>query len=45
MGLAGLLQGYPGWVRVTQAILMHYWPKVSLSQGGRAMRKFSGEVS
>jgi hypothetical protein len=24
MGLARFLQGYPGWLRVTRAILMHY---------------------
>jgi hypothetical protein len=45
MGLAGLLQGYPGWLRVTRAILRHYQPKVSLSQGGRPMRKSPGETS
>jgi hypothetical protein len=45
MGLVGLLQGYPGWLRVTRAILMHYRPKVSLSQGGRPMRKLSGEAN
>jgi hypothetical protein len=45
MGLAGLLQGYPGWLRVTRVILMHYRPKVSLSQGGRPMKKFSGDAS
>jgi hypothetical protein len=45
MRLAELLQGYPGWLRVTRAILMHYRPKVSLSQGGRPMRKFFGEAS
>jgi hypothetical protein len=22
-----MLQGYPGWLRVTLAIMMHYWPK------------------
>jgi hypothetical protein len=27
MGLSGLLQGYPGWLRVTRSILMHYRPK------------------
>jgi hypothetical protein len=43
--LAGLLRGYPGWLRVTRAILMHYRPKVSLSQGGRPTRKFLGEAS
>jgi hypothetical protein len=32
MRLAGLLQGYPGWLRV------------SLSQGGRLMRKSLGEA-
>jgi hypothetical protein len=45
MGLVGWLQGYPGWLRVTRAILMFYRPKVSLGQGGRAMRKFLGEAS
>jgi hypothetical protein len=45
MGLARLLQDYPSWLRVTRAILMHYQPKVSLSQGRRPMRKFSGEAS
>jgi hypothetical protein len=45
MGLAELLQGYPGWLRVIRDILMHYRPKVSLSQGGRPMRKFLGEAS
>jgi hypothetical protein len=45
MWLAELLQGYPGWLRVTQAIMMHYRPKVSLSQGGRLMRKFLDEAS
>jgi hypothetical protein len=45
MGLARLLQGYPGWLRVTRAILMHYRPKVCLSQGGWPMRKFLGESS
>jgi hypothetical protein len=45
MGLAGLLQGYPGWLRVTRAILRHYRPKVSPSQGGRPMMKSSGEAS
>jgi hypothetical protein len=42
MGLAGLLPSYPGWFRVTRAILMHYQLEVSLSQGGRPMRKSSG---
>jgi hypothetical protein len=27
IGLAGLLQGYLGWLRVIGAILMHYQPK------------------
>jgi hypothetical protein len=31
MVLAGLLQAYPGWLRITRAILRHYQPKVSLS--------------
>jgi hypothetical protein len=44
MRLAGLLQGYPGWLRVTRAILRHYRPRVSLSQGGRLMRKSLGEA-
>jgi hypothetical protein len=45
MGLARLLQGYLGWLRVTRAILMHCRPKVSLSQGGRLKRKLLGETS
>jgi hypothetical protein len=45
MGLDVLLQGYPGWLRVTRAILMHYQPKVSIRQGGRPMRKFLVEAS
>jgi hypothetical protein len=45
MGLARLLQGHMGWLRVTRVILRHYQPKVRLSQGGRPMRKFSGEAS
>jgi hypothetical protein len=45
MGLAGLLQGYPGWLRVTRAILRHYRPKVSLSQDGRPMRESLDEAS
>jgi hypothetical protein len=45
MGLAELLQSYPGWLRVTRAILMHYQSKVSISQGGRLMGKFSSEAS
>jgi hypothetical protein len=45
MGLTGLLQGYASWLRITRAILMHYRPKVSLSQDGRRMRKFSGEAN
>jgi hypothetical protein len=44
MGLAGFLRGYPSWLRVTRGILMHYRPKVSLSQCGRPMRKFLGEA-
>jgi hypothetical protein len=44
MGLAGSLQGYPGWLRVTRAILRHYRPKVSLIPGERPMRKSSGEA-
>jgi hypothetical protein len=45
MGLARVLHGYPGWLRVTRAMLRHYRPKVSLSQGGRPMRKSWGEAS
>jgi hypothetical protein len=45
MVLAGLFQGYPGWFRVTRAILRHYRPKVRVSQGGRPMRKSLGEAS
>jgi hypothetical protein len=35
MGLSMLLQGYPSYIDALSA-------KISLSQGGRPMRKFSG---
>jgi hypothetical protein len=38
MGLSGLLQGYPSYLDTLSA-------KISISQGGRLMRKFSGEAS
>jgi hypothetical protein len=38
MGLSGLLQGYPGYLDALST-------KISLSQGGRPMRKFLGEAS
>jgi hypothetical protein len=37
-GLSGLLQGYPSYLGTLSA-------KIILSQGGRPMRKFSGEAS
>jgi hypothetical protein len=41
----GISQLASGWLRVTRAILRHYRPKVILGQGGRPMRKSSGEAS
>jgi hypothetical protein len=38
MRLSRLLQGYPSYLDVLSA-------KISLGQGGRSMRKFSGEAS
>jgi hypothetical protein len=38
MGLPGLAQGYPSYLDALSV-------KISLSQGGRTMRKFLGEAS
>jgi hypothetical protein len=45
MGLSGLLQSYPGWLWGYPSYLNALSVKISLSQGGMLMRKFSGEAS